>query len=340
MGKKPVSETVRAQAVALHEAGMNQVQIANQLKVSRCCVQNAIKKFEELGVHGDRKRSGRPRKLSDRDVRHLKRLVKGDARLSAAKITSDLNNSLPKPVTKRTVRNYLKELSYEYVVKVKKQWLSARHRQQRVAWCQDHMHWTPDDWKNVIFSDESTFYVLKRKNQCKIWRLEKEKLLPECLQQMNTGDGGKVGIWGGGISGFGTTISRIYSENMNGILYCDVLEKELKQSIAKIPVKNKIIFQQDLAPWHTSRIVKEKIEKMKLNLLNWTPKSPDLNPIEMLWSIIDKKLALRPIYSKATLIERIQEEWDQIDTELCVKLVQSMPERIKKCLKAKGGHFM
>ena len=84
------------------------------------------------------------------------------------------------------------------------------------------MNWTSDDWKNVIFLGESTFYVLKRKNQCKIWRLETEKLLPVCFQQSNTGDGGKVGILGG-ISGFGTTNAKIYTENMNGELYCDVL---------------------------------------------------------------------------------------------------------------------
>ena len=97
-------------------------------------------------------------------------------RLRSTKIASDLNASLPKPVTTRTVRTYLKELVFEYVIKVKKQWLSVQHRQQRVAWCTRHMNWSSDDWKNVIFSDESTFYVLKRKNQCKIWRLEKEKL--------------------------------------------------------------------------------------------------------------------------------------------------------------------
>ena len=38
------------------------------------------------------------------------------------------------------------------------------------------------------------FFVLKRKNQCKIWQLEKEKLLPEYWQQTNTDDDGKVGI--------------------------------------------------------------------------------------------------------------------------------------------------
>ena len=57
------------------------------------------------------------------------------------------------------------------------------------------MNWISDDWENVIFSDESMFDVLKRKNQYKIWRLEKEKLLPECLQQTNIADSEKVGIW-------------------------------------------------------------------------------------------------------------------------------------------------
>ena len=91
-----------------------------------------------------------------------------------------------------------------------------------------------------------------------------------------------------------------------------------------------MIFQQDLAPWHTSNMVKEKIVKLKLNVLEWAPKSPDLNPVEMLWSILDKKLATKPIYSKAALIERLQEEWNNIDKDLlCVKLVESYSKVLK-----------
>ena len=86
--------------------------------------------------------------------------------------------------------------------------------------------------------------------------------------------------------------------------------------------------------------MKEKIAKLKLDVLDWAPKSPDLNPIEMLWSILDKKLASKPMYSKAALMDRLQEEWDNVDQDLCIKLVESMPERIRKCLKAKGGHFL
>ena len=83
---------------------------------------------------------------------------------------------------------------------------------------------------------------------------------------MNTGDGGKVGMWGA-ISGFSTTNARIYTKNMNGQLYCDVVQNEVKQFLAKTPATAKMIFQQDLAPWHTSNMVKEKIVKLKLNEL-------------------------------------------------------------------------
>ena len=169
------------------------------------------------------------------------------------------------------------------------------------------MNWTSNDWKNVIFSDESTFYVLKQKKQCEIWRLEKEELLPECLQQTNTGDGGKVGIWRG-ISGFGTTNAKTDTENMNGELYCYVLRNKVKQCLAKIPGQEKMVFEEDSASWHTSNVVREKKAKLKLRKLDWAPKSPDLNPIAMLWSILDKRLAAKPIYSKAALIERLEEE--------------------------------
>ena len=133
---------------------------------------------------------------------------------------------------------------------------------------------------------------------------------------------------------------RFIHENMNGELYCDVLQNEVKQYLAKTSAQGKMVFQQDLAPWHTSNIVKEKIVNLKLRVLDWAPKSPDLNPIETLWSILDKRLATKPIYSKATLIDRLQEEWNNIDKDLCIKLVESMLERIHKCLKTKGGHFL
>ena len=106
--------------VQVHNAGFNQVQISKQLNISRCCVQNATHKYKRLGTYDDSKRSRRPKELDVQGFRHLKRLVKGDARLSATKIASCVSASLPKPETTRTVPTYLKELVFEYLVKVKK----------------------------------------------------------------------------------------------------------------------------------------------------------------------------------------------------------------------------
>ena len=70
------------------------------------------------------------------------------------------------------------------------------------------------------------------------------------MQQTNASDGGKAGIWGI-ISGFGATDAKIYTENMNGELYCDVLQNEVRQFLAKTPAQGKMVFQQDLTQWHT-----------------------------------------------------------------------------------------
>ena len=80
--------------------------------------------------------------------------------------------------------------------------------------------------------------------------------------------------------------------------------------------------------------------KLKLNVLEWSAKSPHLNSIEMLCSIFDKKLAAKPIYSIMEFRQWLEEEWKGIRQLSCLNLIDSMPDRIQKCLKSKGGHFM
>ena len=103
----------------LHDAGLNQLQISKQPKVSRYWVQNAIKKYKQLNRFDNLKRSGHRKKLSGREIHHL-RLVKGVLWLSASKRAADLNVSLPEPVTTRTIRRHLKDLAFECAVRIKK----------------------------------------------------------------------------------------------------------------------------------------------------------------------------------------------------------------------------
>ena len=61
---------------------------------------------------------------------------------------------------------------------------------------------------------------------------------------------------------------------MNGNLYCDVLQHKLKNSIARIPKKRKIFFQQGMVLRHTTEIAQEKLSKLKRDVLDWTSRSP------------------------------------------------------------------
>ena len=105
-----------------------------------------------------------------------------------------------------------------------------------------------------------------------MWHLKKEKLLLEGLQQTNINDDQKVGVRYN-ISVFGATTAKIFTKNVNIYLCCDVLQTELKRSVAKFLKKTKMIYRQDFIPRQTSSIVKGKIAKLKRRVLDYPDQS-------------------------------------------------------------------
>ena len=92
MSKKVVTTITHAQEVASHQSDMNVFKIVTQLNVSRNCVMNATKRYEDHGTFDHLKRSERPKKLSDCDEHYLKKLMKVENRLTVTRIMLDLNN--------------------------------------------------------------------------------------------------------------------------------------------------------------------------------------------------------------------------------------------------------
>jgi hypothetical protein len=66
------------------------------------------------------------------------------------------------------------------------------------------------------------------------------------------------------------------------------------------------------------------------------PQSPDLNIIENLWRIIKQRIKQRKPTTVEELKQFITEEWDRITQEEINELVDSMPNRVKECVKRRG----
>lgn len=126
---------------------------------------------------------------------------------------------------------------------------------------------------------------------------------------------------------------------MNSQRYVAMINEILEPSILKLFEEDdpEYLLQQDNAPCHTSKKTLEWFSENNVPLISWPPQSPDLSPIENLWSILKRKLSIFRYKSKEDFKEKIFDEWNKISAEQCKKLVDSMPKRVRAVIKAKGG---
>ena len=123
---------------------------------------------------------------------------------------------------------------------------------------------------------------------------------------------------------------------VNGSKFVDLLKSKL---LLHMSVHNTSIFMQDGAPCHRFTIVKKFLGDNNVVTLDWPGNSPDLNPIENLWSKIKDLVAEKQPSSGKALTKTIKEVWVQkISREYCTSLIVSMPRRLEAVVKVQGGH--
>ncbi|KAL7828173.1 hypothetical protein AOLI_G00313250 [Acnodon oligacanthus] len=326
----------RAQAIGQLQAGVPQNQVAASFGVSPSTISKLKAKVHITGDVRDRPRSGRPKKTTPQEDRFLTLSVLRYRRLSSTDLQSRFAGRYGRRLSAQTIRNRLHAANLRSHQAARRPAMTALHRQARLRWCRQHMHWNLNMWRKVLFSDESRFCLRKLDRRVKVWRRRGDRYADCCTDRVTSFGGGSVMVWGG-ISLTGKTRLVIIGGNLTAERYRD----EILQPVA-VPYLHSLgpnsILQDDNTRPHRAGIIRDYLQNLGVERMEWPASSPDLNPIKHLWDHLGRAVRSRVTNTTtlADLQQMLDEEWDAIPQQCVTRLVTSMRRRCQAVVAVYG----
>lgn len=185
---------------------------------------------------------------------------------------------------------------------------------------------------SIIFSDEKIFDTNYHGDRI-LWRHQLDAR-PRVFPLPRDGYPPKVQVWGA----IGIDIKVLVFLPVDAGVDAASYIKNVLEPNAHI-LRNGV-FMQDGARAHTSQHTMLALNRLRINpLVGWPPRSPDLNPIENLWHVLQQAVSARGPWGRQDLYKFIREEWDQLDQFMINQLVRSYRRRCEQCVE-RGGKLV
>ena len=337
MGPSKMTMQEKTMALTLAGEGLSNREISRRLGRSEGAVRYVKRAAAALGTDATPERkegTGRKKKTHPRTDKLLEREVKKDPFVTAKEL-KNMHADVLGEVSVRTIQHRLqKDLKLPCRRAAQKPLLTDKMRKQRLDFCRRHEHWTSEDWRRVVFSDESAFKTMAKRQKL-VRRPSGADRFDSRYTVKTVKFPAGVMVWGcfSGEKGCGHLFFLDKNVNMNAAVYVNVLENHMLPFYRQ---HENAFFLQDGAPCHRAKSVKKFLSEKNIKLIEWPGHSPDLNPIENLWNDIKRKIGRLPISSVDCLVAKLRTLWADVDPEYCRKLCDSMPKRINAVLKVKG----
>jgi transposase len=279
---------------------------------------------------------GSMKSVSKRDLSCLKRNLRKNPGATSATIFKEAGL----PNISKSTRNRILAKMAENKSSLKRPPLTERHKKLRLNWAKNYMK---TDMKCVLFTDESRATLNGPDGWSKGWVLHGDQCPIRMRRQQG---GGGVMIWAGIVGDEILGPVRVpEGVKITSHTYCQFLKRVLEPWLEEIPLSllRKIIYMHDNAPSHSAKATTEYLESLGFNnqrLMIWPPNSPDLNPIENLWSIMKRRVYAdgKQYTSKDALWKAIKQAAASIPSSLIRKLTDSVNERLFDIIRLNGSH--
>uniref|UniRef100_A0AAY5KPB9 Tc1-like transposase DDE domain-containing protein n=1 Tax=Esox lucius TaxID=8010 RepID=A0AAY5KPB9_ESOLU len=342
MGRsKDLSDFDKGQIVMARRLGQSISETAGLVGCSRSTVVSTYRQWSEEGQTTNRRQGvGRPRLIDAPGQRMLSRLVRTDRRSTVAQVSEHFNDGYGRNVSQHTVHRTLLRMGLRRRSPDGVPMMTPDHCRKRLQWAHERRNWTLEQWKKVAWSDESHFLLHHVDGRVRVRRLPGEVMAPECTEEREQAGGGSVMLWA--TFCWETLGPGIHVDvNLTDAAYLNIVADQLHPFMAMVFPDGSGLFQQDNSPCHTAHIVREWFEEHdeEFKVLPWPPNSPDLNPIEHLWDVLDQQVRSTPAPPRnlQELKDLLLMSWCQIPQDTFRGLVESMPLRIAAVMAAHGG---
>ena len=168
-----------------------------------------------------------------------------------------------------------------------------------------------------------------------------ERFAPVCVAEHDRFGGGSVMVWAG-ISALGKTdLHVIDNGTLTALRYLNEILDVYVRPYAGAVGEN-FILMDDNACAHRTRITDQYLDQATIVRMEWPARSPDLNPIEHAWDMLQTAVSSRPVQPASVheLRQALLEEWDQIPQYKIRRFISSMRRRCQAVNEAMGNHIL
>src|SRR5260221_7787070 len=183
---RPIPSAQRSTIISLLHEHYSVCEIESRTGIGKSTI-GRIKK--EVDTDKENNKGVHPSKLSPRNKQSICCQITTGKLDNTVQAAHFINSILPNPVSAQTVRNVLKENGFSAVIKKKHPLLKRCHREDHLKFAKYHENWTVEDWKRVLWSDETKINRIGSDGRVYTWK-ERGSPLSDCTTTPTVKHGG------------------------------------------------------------------------------------------------------------------------------------------------------